>query len=165
MSKHLKKGRSFGVFIVGVFGLLTCSYEVIAQDQQEHVHRMSHTVMPFDIAKTLHTFTMTESGGIERVTVRDKRYADQVAPIQQHLSKEAGRFQRGDYSDPAMLHGSAMPGLDELRLGAKQIKITYSDLPDGAEITFETTELHLITAIHRWFGAQLSEHGADAKAG
>jgi hypothetical protein len=40
----------------------------------------------------------------------------------------------------------------------------YSDLPDGAEITFKTTDPQLLTAIHRWFGAQLSEHGADAKA-
>jgi len=24
--------------------------------------------------------------------------------------------------------------------------------------------LSILTAIHRWFGAQLSEHGADAKA-
>ena len=31
-------------------------------------------------------------------------------------------------------------------------------------ITFETKELGIITAIHRWFGAQLSEHGADARA-
>jgi hypothetical protein len=37
-------------------------------------------------------------------------------------------------------------------------------LSDGAEITFKTTDPHLLTAIHRWFGAQLSEHGADAKA-
>jgi len=27
---------------------------------------------------------------------------------------------------------------------------------------FPANDLHAITAIHRWFGAQLSEHGADA---
>jgi hypothetical protein len=26
------------------------------------------------------------------------------------------------------------------------------------------TDLRLLTALHRWFGAQLSEHGADARA-
>ena len=57
-----------------------------------------------------------------------------------------------------------MPGLKELQKGALLVKVSYSELPDGAEITFETTDLHLLTAIHRWFGAQLSEHGADAKA-
>ncbi len=50
----------------------------------------------------------------------------------------------------------------DLRAGAAQIKVSYSALPTGAEIAFETTDLHLLTAIHRWFDAQLSEHGADA---
>lgn len=57
-----------------------------------------------------------------------------------------------------------MPGLKELQEGASNISITYTALPNGAEITFETGDLHLLTAIHRWFGAQLSEHGADAKS-
>jgi hypothetical protein len=57
-----------------------------------------------------------------------------------------------------------MPGLKDLQLGARRIKVSYSDLSDGAEIMFQTTDSHLLTAIHRWFGAQLSEHGADAKA-
>ena len=35
---------------------------VIAQTQQQHVHDMSHGVMPFDVAKTVHIFKMTESG-------------------------------------------------------------------------------------------------------
>ena len=57
-----------------------------------------------------------------------------------------------------------MPGLKELQVGAQRVRVSYSDLPDGAEITFKTTDLRLLTAIHRWFGAQLSEHDADAKA-
>jgi len=57
-----------------------------------------------------------------------------------------------------------MPGLEELRAGASGIKVSYAELSAGAEINFETADLHLLTAIHRWFGAQLSEHGADAKA-
>ena len=137
---------------------------VIAQTPQEHVHSMSHSVMPFDMAKTVHIFKMTETGGIQRVVLNDGRYTDQVALIRDHLRHEAERFQRGDYSDPAKLHGMAMPGLNELQLGAQHVKVSYSDLPDGAEIAFKTTDLKLLTAIHRWFGAQLSEHGADAKA-
>ena len=73
-------------------------------------------------------------------------------------------FQQGDYTDPSTLHGANMPGLKELQAGASHIKVTYAALPAGAEITFETTDLHLMTAIHRWFGAQLSEHGADSRS-
>ena len=137
---------------------------VDAQTKQEHVHQMSHSVMPFSMSKTIHIFKMTESGGVQRVIVRDSSTIDQIKLIQQHLKHEAKRFQHGDYSDPEKLHGVDMPGLKELQEGASNIKVFYSDLPMGAEIRFETTTIHLLTAIHRWFGAQLSEHCADAKA-
>jgi len=125
---------------------------------------MGQSVMPFDLTRTTHIFRMTDSGGVERVIVKDATAKDQVALIQQHLQHEAEAFQRGDYSDPASLHGTDMPGLKDLQAGATHIKVSYSALPTGAEITFETTDLHLLTAIHRWFGAQLSEHGADARS-
>jgi hypothetical protein len=136
---------------------------VFAQTRQEHVHQMGHSVMPFDVSKTVHIFKMTESGGVQRVIAKDANASDQIALIQQHLRHEAEKFQRGDYGDPAMLHGANMPGLKELQAGASRIKVSYSELPNGAQITFETTDLHLLTALHRWFGAQLSEHGADAR--
>lgn len=150
--------------VAGTILLLVSTSTVYAQTVQEHVHRMAHSVMPFDMEKTLHIFKMTESGGVQQVIAQDAGAGDQIALIQEHLEREAERFQNGDYSDPATLHGADMPGLQDLRLGASDIEVSYRALPMGAEITFETTDLHLITAIHRWFGAQLSEHGADAKA-
>jgi len=136
----------------------------LAQTPQERVHQMAHRVMPFDMSKTLHIFKMTESGGVQQVVAKDPGDVDQIALVRRHLKHEAEKFRRGNYSDPAMLHGFDMPGLKELQAGASGIKVSYAVLPEGAEITFETTDLHLLTAIHRWFGAQLSEHGADAKA-
>lgn len=144
--------------------LLLGSGAAFAESTQEHVHRMSHTVMPFDLSKTVHVFRMTESGGVLKVIAKDLRTTDQVALIRQHLQHEARRFRQGDYSDPAALHGAGMPGLAELQAGASRIDVSYAEIPAGAEITFATPDLHLLTALHRWFGAQLSEHGADAKA-
>jgi hypothetical protein len=135
-----------------------------AETPQEKVHQHAHHVMPFEMGKTLHVFRMTESGGVFRVVVRDSSDTNQIAMIRRHLSHEANAFAKGDYSDPAKLHGADMPGLAELQANATKIKVTYADLPGGAQISFETKELKLLTAIHRWFGAQLSEHGADAKA-
>ncbi len=135
-----------------------------AQTPQERVHQMSHTVMPFEMAKTLHVFAMNETGGVMRVVARDPGESDQVTLIRRHLRHEAERFQKGDFSDPAALHGADMPGLKELRAGASQLEVSYQELPAGGAITFRTTDIHLITAVHRWFGGQLSEHGADAKA-
>jgi hypothetical protein len=146
---------------IAFFLALGCSV-VSAQTKQENLHHMGHMVMPFDLDKTTHVFRMTESGGVQKVIVKDATAKDQVAMIQRHLQHEAEAFQRGDYSDPASLHGAIMPGLKDLQAGAARIEISYSALPTGAEIIFKTTDLHLLTAIHRWFGAQLSEHGADA---
>jgi hypothetical protein len=149
-------------FTLGVVLLVLGCAVAFAQTKQEHVHHMGHGVMPFDLSKTTHIFRMTDSGGVERVIAKDSKDKDQIKLIQQHLQHEAQSFARGDYSDPASLHGANMPGLKDLQAGAAKIKVSYSALPNGAEITFETHDVHLLTAIHRWFGAQLSEHGADA---
>ncbi|WP_457654398.1 hypothetical protein [Rhodocaloribacter sp.] len=149
---------------VVVILLLLSSSTAWAQTRQKHVHQMAHSVMPFEMSKTLHIFKMTETGGVMRVLARDPGETDQIALIRQHLEHEAERFQQGDFADPAKLHGADMPGLKDLHAGASEIEVSYEALPEGAEITFVTTDLHLLTAIHRWFGAQLSEHGADARA-
>lgn len=137
---------------------------LLSQTPQERVHDRSHTVMPFEMSQTLHIFNMTESGGVQRVIARDPDQSDQIAMIRRHLKHEAERFQQGDFGDPAKLHGQDMPGLKELEAGASDIQVSYNEVPAGAEIIFQTDDLHLLTAIHRWFGAQLSEHGADARA-
>ena len=134
------------------------------QTKQEHVHRMGQTVMPFDLTKTMHIFRMTDAGGVQSVVVRDARDKDQIGLIRQHLRHEAHAFARGDYADPTSLHGATMPGVSDLASQYRRIAVTYSELPLGAAITFETQDRHLVTAVHRWFGAQLSEHGSDAKA-
>jgi hypothetical protein len=144
--------------------MLLCSFTVFAQTHQQHVHQMAHKVMPFDISKTVHIFKMTEFGGVQRVIAKDPESSDQIALIRQHLEHEAEKFRLGDYSDPAKLHGIEMPGLKELQSGAPDIRVSYVEIPSGAELMFETTDLSLLTALHRWFGAQLSEHGADARS-
>lgn len=136
-----------------------------AQTVQEHVHGRGAQVMPFDLAKTVHVFRMTVDGGTQQVVTRgDVPDAAQVRLIQHHLAMEAAEFGKGNFADPAHLHGPAMPGLGELQAGAARMQVTYRALPNGAEIRFRTDDIRLVTAIHRWFGAQLSEHGADARA-
>jgi hypothetical protein len=149
---------------IAVLALVFAFSAGAAETPQERVHRMSHHVMPFEMSKTLHVFRMTESGGVMRVMTRDVGDEEQVALIRRHLRHEAGKFKQGDYADPTRLHGADMPGLAELQAHPAEITVSFSEIPGGAQITFETDDLKLLTAIHRWFGAQLSEHGADAKA-
>lgn len=131
-------------------------------NSQTAVHDMGSQVMPFDLGETTHIFEMTESGGIQQVIANDASDSAQIKLIQQHIQHETMLFSTGDFSDPMSLHGADMPGVKELAAGVAQIQIEYATLPNGAQITFTTQDLGLITGIHRWFGAQLSDHGADA---
>ena len=145
--------------------LLAVSGLASAQGTQEHVHHHGGEVMPFDLGKTVHIFRMSEDGGTQKVVLRgDAAQPEQVRMIQHHLQMEATEFQKGNFGDPAHLHGAGMPGLREMQAGARHMQITYRPLPDGAEIRFRAHDIKLVTAVHRWFGAQLSEHGADARA-
>ncbi len=123
---------------------------------------MGPQVMPFDLSKTRHIFKMTETGGVQQVIAKDPGDREQIALIQQHVQHEATRFGSGDFSDPTSLHGNDVPGLKDLSVSVSRIKVESTPLPNGAQITFTTDDRRLITAIHQWFGAQLSDHGQDA---
>jgi hypothetical protein len=124
-------------------------------------------VMPFSLEVTLHTFKNANNGGTELVTVKNTKDSKNLALIRSHLLKESKKFSRGDFSDPAYLHGKNMPGLAQVSAGAKagHIKITYSSLPTGAQLRYITTDAKLVSAIHAWFFAQVNEHGKHAKVG
>jgi hypothetical protein len=136
----------------------------VADTMQEHVHTMSSGVMPFDMSQTMHIFAMNDQGGVQKVIVRSGADPAQIGLVRQHLRHEAEAFAKGDFGDPGHLHGDSMPGLSDMKANTTRIHVSFAPLPDGAQITFQATDLHAITAIHRWFGAQLSEHGADARA-
>ena len=133
-----------------------------APSRQAAVHEMGSNVMPFDLDKTTHIFEMNATGGIQQVIAQDPNDVQQIALIRQHVEHEAMRFRAGDFSDPTALHGGDMPGVQQLAAGATQMTIEYSALPNGAQISFEMQDIQLITAVHQWFGAQLSDHAQDA---
>jgi hypothetical protein len=160
-----KAAKGIAIFFVNgllVLFLLSGRAALAQMNHQSMIHEKGHHVMPFELKKILHIFEMTESGGIQQAIARDPGDKEQIALIQQHLQHEAMQFSKGDFSDPASLHGADMPGIKTLASSASRVKIEYAPLPNGAQITFTTRDLHLITAIHRWFGAQLSDHGSDA---
>ena len=158
LSRFLFQLGAAAAFVVALGSTLA-----VGQTTQEHIHEMGQTVMPFDLNKTTHIFKMTDSGGVQSVVVKDAKDKDQVTLVRQHLRHEAEAFERGDYADPTSLHGATMPGVSELKVHHAEITVSYAELPLGAALVFETQNRHLVTAIHRWFGAQLSEHGADAR--
>lgn len=135
------------------------------QRLDEVAERGSH-VMPFDLEKTTHIFSKTDTGGIQQVIAKDKSDTEQINLIRSHLSAITKEFKQGNFSNPEKIHGASMPGLAELRTAKTgQIKIEYKELPDGAEITYSTHIEKLKLAIHQWFDAQLNDHARHAVPG
>ena len=140
--------------------------EIASEDRLNEVANRGAHVMPFSLGQTTHIFSKTEKGGLQQVIVKDISNAEQIKLIQEHLSKISQEFMKGDFSDPAKIHGENMPGLAELRMAKPgQINIVYKELPHGAEIIYSTDDKKLIEAVHKWFDAQLSDHARHAVPG
>jgi hypothetical protein len=129
--------------------------------RQSQVERNSERVMPFSLDATMHAFKPTPTGGVQTVMVHNSD-ARQVVLVRSHLRKEAQAFARGDFRDPASIHGGEMPGLQAMHAGARRIAVRYSEVQNGAAITYATNEPSLVAAIHAWFKAQVSDHGSHA---
>lgn len=130
--------------------------------REAEVHSRGADVMTFSLDATQHVFEKTDFGGLQRVIAREG-HADQVEHIRGHLKMIADWFARSDFSGPAHIHGDKMPGLAELRAASKdELSTTYRDIEQGGEIRYVTRSENIRDAIHRWFDAQLSDHGHDA---
>src|ERR1700735_477490 len=81
-------------------------------------------VMPFNQSQATHMFLPDPSGGVLEIVVHDMD-ARQIALVRSHLLGEAAKFIKGDYSDPAFIHGQNMPGLSTLESGAARISVRY----------------------------------------
>lgn len=155
------------IMILSLLVMSPCyAVEKASEKRLDEVAQRGVHVMPFDLELTTHVFSKTAKGGVQKVIVKNLKDTAQIRLIREHLIKISREFQQADYSGPAKIHGENMPGLETLR-NAKpdQISILYKDLPNGAEITYSTDITILITAIHQWFDAQLSDHARHAISG
>ena len=161
--------RSGHLALVAAFVLVataaSCSGSEPIAEQQAQVAERGAEVMPFDLDATTHVFTNTDDGGIQVVTADDPADQRQIDLIREHLTEERDNFARGDFDDPAQIHGHDMPGVAELAAGYADIAVTYAETPDGARLTYTTDDSQLVDAIHAWFDRQLADHGDDAEAG
>ena len=133
-----------------------------AGQRQTAVAEAGRDVMPFDLERTTHVFEKTPDGGLQTV-VSDDGDAEQIALIREHLAEEAERFAGGDFHDPEMIHGPEMAGLHALVTGHDRLDIAYAEVDEGAEIRYSSSDPALVEALHQWFDAQLSDHGAHAQ--
>ena len=154
----------FGIVALGISAsaaYLLLSYST-SVDRQEMIHMNGMSVMPFDLDKTQHVFKKTDTGGTQDVVVKSLSDTANLAMIRMHLKMEAENFAKGDYSDPAGLHGEDMPGIKVLERSYSKMNVKYSEIENGARVDFSSTDSEAVAGLHMWFDAQMSDHGKDA---
>lgn len=117
-------------------------------------------VMPFDQKQAMHMFLPSGTGGVVEIVVHNMD-TTQIALVRSHLLQEAAMFTRGDYSDPAYIHGKTMPGLARLESAASRVSVRYSETPTGAAIMLSSADQDLVAAIHQWLAAQQHDHSSS----
>jgi hypothetical protein len=154
------------IVTVGIIAGITGDVAIGQTQRQEEVAARGAEVMPFKLIATTHVFTKTPTGGLQQVLAKNPRDTEQIRLIRMHLEDIANRFHQGDYSGPTQTHGEQMPGLAQLKAAKPgAVRILYTSLANGGQIEYLAKRPELIAAIHEWFDAQLSDHGADAMAG
>jgi hypothetical protein len=134
--------------------------------RQAEVAKRGADVMPFSLKATTHIFTKSPDGGTQRVVAKNAADATQVRLVRKHLREIETQFRKGDFSGPSHIHGNDMPGLEQLKAAKPgEISIAYKNVRGGAQLAYRTANPELVSALHAWFDAQLSDHGPDAMAG
>lgn len=145
---------------------MTTAITALARPGQAEVAARGAEVMPFDLHASSHVFTKSRNGGLQQVLLKSPKDAVQLRLVRSHLREIATRFAHGDFSAPTQIHGDDMPGLAQLKKARPgEISVQYRDLSNGAQIRYATSNPALVPALHRWFDAQLEDHGADAMKG
>lgn len=161
MAKHLLRAT-----LAALISLPFVVHAAADSQRQAEVARLGADVMPFSLQATTHVFTQTADGGTQRVVVKDLSDATQIRLVREHLHEIESQFRKSDFSGPSHIHGNEMPGLAQLKAAKPgDISIAYRDVDGGAELTYRTRKAKLVSALHAWFDAQLSDHGADAMEG
>ncbi len=132
----------------------------------DEVHRRAQQVVPYALDQALQTFSKTVHGGVQHVVAKSADNTKQIKLIQQHLSKIADEFRKGDFSVTERVHGPNMPGLAQLKTAkSDDIKFEYKPLENGAQIHYSTEYPQFVQALHTWFDSQLRDHGNDVIPG
>lgn len=83
-----------------------------------------------------------------------------IAQIRNHIREIADAFRKGDFSTPAMVHMTEVPGTRQMAEHRALISYEPHDLPRGAELRIRTSDPEALRAIHEFLAFQRGEHHA-----
>jgi hypothetical protein len=137
----------------------TVAAEQTPSDVPENVSLSNRLDVPYDVDKTLQSFSKTVHGGVQHLVAKSETDTEQIKMIQDYLIKLVDAFRKGDFSEAERLHGKDMPGLNQLKTAkADEIYYEYKALAKGGQIHYSSEYPNFVQALHEWFDAQAREH-------
>lgn len=128
------------------------------------MQRRGRTAMGVDQYSSVHRFDALRDGG--RIELRrDRDDSVGTAAIRAHMREIAHAFASGDFTTPAMVHLTTVPGTDVMRARRGAISYEPTDLPRGAALRIRSADPVAIAAIHRFLAFQRREHRVPANPG
>jgi hypothetical protein len=102
----------------------------------------------------------TADGGLHAVIADNPSDREQIERIRQHFQEEAAAFGRGDFGDPAQIHGAEMPGLAALQTGAERIKVEHGsrDCPSRRSAPHRRPDRRLGPTLESGSGVRSEHH-------
>ena len=162
--------RSILVLVAPV--VLALPARVIAQSHDGHIDPARHDsafgamqargerAMGVDQYTSIHRFDDLADGG--RIELqRDRDDPAGIATIRAHMRELARAFGSGDFSTPATVHLTSVPGSAIMRARRSMIRYEPVDLPRGGALRIRTSDRESIAAIHRFLAYQRREHRAS----
>jgi hypothetical protein len=115
------------------------------------------SAMGVDQYIAVHQFDALEDGGrIELQHGEDDPEA--IETIRAHLKEIQVAFSAGDFSIPAFVHNTPVPGTDVMSLRREAITYTYQELPRGGELRIVTADPEVVEAIRAFMAFQRMDH-------
>jgi hypothetical protein len=127
-------------------------------DPHAQMHARGNHAMGFDQAKTTHRFLLYEDGGAIEVRVNDTGDTANRDAIRSHLPHISKMFGSGDFSTPALVHDTNVPGTKELAALKERVHYTYVETAAGGRVDIVTTDREALDAVHRFLRYQITDH-------
>jgi hypothetical protein len=123
------------------------------------------TVMGVSQTASTHVFEDLPDGGRIVYTANAANDTAAVHAIQAHLRDIAGAFAKGDFSQPAQVHGREVPGTAALAARNATVRYLVADRPDGGELRIVTNDAATLAAVRDFLQFQRTDHRAPAHEG
>jgi hypothetical protein len=153
-----------------VVAIATLIIRTAAGAQSQPAHDTAHAahagmqkrgaeVMGVDQETSVHVFEALPNGGIIEL---QRAGADTAGArvIRQHLRNIALAFRAGDFSGPAYIHMTSVPGARVMTDRRNYIRYDYRELPRGGALRITTTDFTARKAIWEFIAYQRNEHMA-----